>query len=63
MPKETKVARVPVPVGQFLEDQSAFKELLNEGWKPIFARMTTDEQGEQYALVDLVRMDAKASSK
>lgn len=54
MPKETKVARVPLPQGKFLEDQPDFQELLRDGWKPLFAR-TVIEDGRQVALIDLVR--------
>ncbi len=55
MPRETRKARIPLPVGQYLEDQPAFQQLVEEGWRPLFARTKTDANGEQYALVDLVR--------
>ena len=55
MPRETKIARIPLPVGQYLEDQPAFQKLVEDGWRPLFARTTTGSDGEQYALVDLVR--------
>lgn len=57
MPKETKIARIPLPNGQFLEDQPGFLALIQQGWKPLFARTIT-EDGRQVALVDLVRMSS-----
>ena len=55
MPKETKVARIPVPRGQFLEDQPEFLALVERGWKPLFTR-TVIEDGVPVALVDLERV-------